>query len=103
MTTPMVGSYTEWFCPNCGATDTTTEARPHARYHTCPKLRYLSAPMVKKGTRARVYLRERDDYVGDELVQLDPELGRPVMSIVTERDEGQDVVVFAPTAVARMG
>ena len=67
--------------------------------HTCPKLRYLVAPMLPKGTAARVTAHDRDDYVGDELVQTDGE-GRPVMSINVQRDEGNDVIVFAPTARA---
>jgi hypothetical protein len=56
--------------------------------------------MVPAGTRAKVYAREREDYIGGELVQLHE--GRPVMSVITERDEGQDCAVFAPTAVARL-
>ena len=93
---------TSWACPNCGATDQTREPRPHTRYHTCPRLRGLSAPMVEAGVRARVFLREREDYVGDERVQLDPELGRPVMSIVTEYPDGRnDAMVLAPTATGR--
>ena len=48
------------------------------------------------------FLREREDYVGKEQEQLDPERGRPVMSIVTERGDGSnDVMVFAPAATAR--
>jgi hypothetical protein len=55
--------------------------------------------MVAEGTKARVYARDREDYVGNDLVQHDAD-GRPVMSVVTERDDGQDVAVFAPTARA---
>lgn len=90
----------DWYCPNCGKTDQTREARPHTRYHTCPKLRMLSAPMLPKGMAAKVEARDRDDYVGMEMVQKDAS-GRPIMSIVTTRDEGQDTMVFAPTATAR--
>ncbi len=57
--------------------------------------------MVSAGTRAKVTANEREDYIGTEQVQTDAE-GRPVMSIVTEREDGQDVVVFAPTASARV-
>jgi hypothetical protein len=53
--------------------------------------------MLPAGTAARVERRDRDDYVGKEKVQTDGN-GRPVMSIVTTRDNGQDVVVFAPLA-----
>ena len=90
-----------WYCPNCGKTSITHEPRPHSRFHTCPKLRGLTAPMLPAGTKAKVELVEREDYVGNELVQLDPERKRPVQSVVTTRDNGQDVVVFAPTATAR--
>ena len=102
MTVPLLATVTDWYCPNCGKTDQTRNAGPHIRYHPCPRLRMLSAPMVRAGTSAKVTLREREDYVGNELVQLDPEMGRPVMSITTERADGSsDVVVFAPTATAK--
>ena len=97
---PALASVIDWYCPSCGKTDRTpAQVGPHIRYHTCPRLRYLSAPMVRRGTSAKVTIVEREDYVGSELVQVDPERGRPVMSIVTTRDDGSnDVVVFAPTA-----
>ncbi len=101
--TTLITPVREWYCPACGATDTTREARPHTRYHTCPRTRYLSIALLPKGTKAKVEVREREDYVGDETVQLDPELGRPVMSVVTTRDNGQDAMVFAPVATARGG
>ena len=96
---PILAQRHEWYCPNCRVEDVTTEPRPHTRFHTCPALRGLTAPMLPKGTAAKVELREREDYVGNEIVQLDPERGRPVMSVVTTRDDGQDAIVFAPTAV----
>lgn len=96
MDTPIVTAVHEWYCPNCGATDETTESRPHSRYHTCPKLLMMSAPMLLKGTKAKVEAKEREDYIGNDKVQLFN--GRPIMSIVTTRDNGQDAVVFAPTA-----
>jgi predicted RNA-binding Zn-ribbon protein involved in translation (DUF1610 family) len=97
---PILRPTHHWYCPNCGTTDVTREIRPHSRFHTCPKLRGLTAPMLPAGTKAKVELVERGDYVGTEQVRLDPERGRPVQSIVTTRDNGQDAVVFAPTANA---
>lgn len=99
--TPLVTAVNRWYCPNCRKEDVTHEPRPHSRFHVCPKLRGLTAPMVPLGTNAKVELREREDYVNGDAVQLDPELGRPVMSVVTTRDDGQDVAVFAPTATAK--
>lgn len=95
--TPIVSSVTHWMCPNCAATDVTTEARPHVRLHTCPKLHGLTAPMLPAGTRAKVEAVERQDYVGREIVTTDGR-GRPIMSVVTTRDDGQDALVFVPSA-----
>jgi hypothetical protein len=86
-----------WECPNCDHTDVTREAQPHTRFHNCPGLAGLSAPMVPAGTRCKVEAVERGDYVRGELVQTDGN-GRPVMSVVTTRDDGNDVAVYAPTA-----
>lgn len=97
MAIPLISTVRDWYCPNCGKTDQTREARPHTRFHACPKLRGIAAPMLPKGTKAKVEAREREDYVGQEKVQTDA-AGRPVMSVVTTRDHGQDVAVFAPTA-----
>ena len=55
----------------------------------------LAVPMVQKGVKSKIEVREREDYVNDETVFTD-ERGRPVMSIVTTRDEGMDTRVFAP-------
>jgi hypothetical protein len=93
----MLATIRRWNCPNCSAEDVTNEPRPHTRFHVCPGLRGLTAPMVPAGISAKVEAREREDYVGSEDVQTDAN-GRPVMSIVTTRDDGQDVTVFAPTA-----
>ena len=85
----------EWYCPACGKTDQTV-GKPN-RFHLCPKMHGMTTPLVQKGISAKLELREREDYVGEEEVQHD-DRGRPAMSIVTTRDNGQDVVVFAPTA-----
>jgi hypothetical protein len=90
-----------WYCPACKKEDATREARPHTRFHPCPRMRGLSVPLVRAGTRAKLELREREDYVNGEAVRLDPELRRPVMSVITTRDNGQDCVVYAPTATGR--
>jgi len=87
----------EWVCPNCTFTDTTHEAQPHTRFHRCLGLKGLTAPMVPAGEKVKVTAVEREDYVGNEKVQTDAE-GRPVMAVVTERENGNDVAVFAPTA-----
>ena len=90
---------TRWVCPNCAATDVTHEASPHTRVHACRGLRGLTAPMVLAGTRCKVQALQRQDYINGDMVQYDGE-GRPVMSIVTTRDDGTDCAVLAPCATA---
>jgi hypothetical protein len=90
-----------WECPSCPAQDVTHEARQHTRMHNCAGLAGLSVPMVPAGTRAEHRAAEREDYIGDEHVQLDGN-GRPVMNVTTIRDEGQDCTVYAPTATAKV-
>jgi hypothetical protein len=58
--------------------------------------------MVPEGTKCKVEAKEREDYIGNDMVQLDGE-GRPVMSLVTTREDGQDCTVYAPTATMRGG
>jgi hypothetical protein len=89
-----------WACPNCSQTAVTHEPRPHSQFHTCPGLRGIVAPMVPEGVKAKVVAHDREDYVGKDKVQTD-ENGRPIMSVVTTRDDGEDCVVYAPTAVMR--
>lgn len=91
-----------WSCPNCTFTDVTREAQPHSRFHACAGLAGLTAPMVPAGSSCKVEAVEREDYVGAEDVQYDGN-GRPIMAVVTTRDDGNDVAVYAPTAHARLG
>lgn len=93
-----LASEQRWSCPNCTTTAVTrNEAN---RFHNCPGLKGLTAPLVLDGTECKVEAVEREDYVGSEDVPLDAD-GRPVMSVVTTRNDGQDCVVFAATAYAK--
>jgi hypothetical protein len=89
-----------WSCPRCDLQDVTHEAQPN-RYHPCPALAGLTVPMVEAGTHVKITINEREDYVGDETVTTVG--GRPIMSIVTQREDGSnDVAVFAPRATAKL-
>jgi hypothetical protein len=85
-----------WNCPKCSTETVTHEARPHSELHICKGLNGLIAPLVQVGTKADVRVIEREDYIGTDKVQLHD--GRPVMSVVVERPDGEDVAVFAPAA-----
>lgn len=86
-----------WECPACDLQQVTRRADVHTEFHHCAGLAGLWSPMVPAGTRAEHRLVERQDYIGADLVQLHQ--GRPVMSLTTVRDDGQDCTVYAPTAV----
>jgi hypothetical protein len=99
----MIPILATWYCPNCGLTAQLPPLKPgQTHLHTCPKLAMLSAPMIPEGIAAKVERRDREDYEGPDTghTQLDGN-GRPVMSVVTTRDNGTDAIVFAPTATMR--
>jgi len=98
---PVLRPEQRWECPACDFTDVThlPAGQVVSRMHDCRGLKGLTAPMVPAGTKCKVETHEREDYIAGELVQTDGD-GRPVMSLVTTRDDGQDCVVFAPTAGA---
>lgn len=81
-------------CPNCTVEMSTPATKPVL--HRCKGHAGLLAPMVPAGIKADVRTVEREDYIGGDLVQVHE--GRPIMAVVTEREDGQDVTVFAPTA-----
>lgn len=85
-----------WTCPNCPVQEWTV-GKPN-RFHSCTGLGGITAPLVLEGADCRVRAVEREDYVGNELVQYDVH-GRPIMAVVTERPDGSnDTTVLAPTA-----
>lgn len=84
-----------WECPNCESAARTGDGK--TPMHPCRGLAGLMTPLVPKGTDCKVEAVDRGDYVGQELVQTDGN-GRPVMSVVTTRNDGQDCTVYAPTA-----
>lgn len=96
--TSLIPPALHWECPNCITRHVTNDARPHTPFHNCPGLHGLTAPLVVRGTRCKVEARVRDDYVGNEDVTFAD--GRPIMSVVTTRDDGQDCAVLAPSARA---
>jgi hypothetical protein len=88
-----------WACPNCDLEQVAQGAKPGTLFHNCAGLKGLTAPMVPAGTVCKVETRVREDYIGGELVTVDGD-GRPVMSVETTRDDGNDLAVFAPTALS---
>jgi hypothetical protein len=90
-----------WECPNCTKTDITHEAQMHTRFHRCGGLAGMTAPMVPAGTSCKVEAIEREAYIGKEIVTYDKH-HRPIMSVRTTRDDGEDLAVFPGVASVRL-
>lgn len=84
-----------WACPRCPAAARTVDDK--IPMHNCPNMAGLLIPLVREGVKADFLAVEREDYIGREAVQLDAN-GRPVMAVVTRRDDGEDRTVYAPAA-----
>jgi hypothetical protein len=84
-----------WYCPNCDAEARTVDtALP---MHKCKGIVGLLAPLILRGTNAKVTVNDREDYLGRDLPQTNAE-GKIVMSTTTVRDDGQDCTIYVPTA-----
>lgn len=93
---PILRPMRRWECARaCGAMETRTDAE--TPFHNCPAMQGLTAPLVVAGARCKVEAVVREDYVGSEQVTYDGD-GRPIMAVVTTRDDGNDVAVMAPCA-----
>lgn len=97
----LTGGWTDWYCPACGLEDRTRPFPPNAaHFHTCPRLHYITAPMVRAGYDARLVAVERQDYLAGE-IQAAGDDGRPYMAVRTEYADGRnDTAVHAPLARA---
>jgi hypothetical protein len=97
--------YTDWECPACGCSERTPPLPPNAsRFHSCPRLHMLTAPLVRAGTDCTVTATERGDYLGGDAgaVTLGDD-GRPYMNVETRYADGRnDCAVFAPVARIRL-
>ena len=100
--TVLLDAWQDWECPNCHVTDR-TRPLPHdaARFHPCPGLHGLTAPLVRAGADCKVVAVERADYLRDEK-QATGDDGKPYMSIRTDYADGRSDLVVNP-AVARLG
>jgi hypothetical protein len=92
--------FDDWHCPNgCYCTETTPALPPGAtRFHNCPNLHQLSAPLVRVGTDCSVEAIEREDYLGGE-TQATGDDGIAYMAITTRYADGRnDLAVNAGLA-----
>ena len=100
MDIPLLDAQARWECPNCPARHVTTGPQPHLPFHNCPGLHGILAPYVAAGTRCKVEAVVREDYAGSEKGLRYDAAGRPVSSVITVRDDGQDCAVYPGSATA---
>lgn len=94
----------EYWCPNCDVVEQRRSPLAEARFHNCAGLKGVTAPMMSgPRTAVKVEAVEREDYLGvdDRNVQRDAD-DRPIMAVITTRDDGQDCAVLAPSAVGKV-
>lgn len=90
--------FEDWYCPNCGISERVAALPPgSSRYHTCPQLHMLSAPLLRANVYAKVEAEERTDYLRGE-IQATGDDGKPYMAVRTTRDDGDDLLVNAGLA-----
>lgn len=95
----LLTGHADWECPNCSTTDTTPLLVPN-RYHWCPGLHGLVAPLVRAGTDCKVVALPREDYLRGE-IQRTGDDGRPYGGVAVVRPDGSnDLFMFAPLAQA---
>jgi len=95
--------YQDWYCPQCGLSERVPALPPgQSRFHTCPKLHMLTAPLVPAGVSAKTEAIEREDYLNGEIQRLGDD-GKPYMAVQVTRNDGTDRAVNAGLAQARLG
>jgi hypothetical protein len=96
----LLDAWQDWECPNCHLTDRTRPLPPHAsRFHACPGLHGLTAPLVRAGTDCKVVANERGDHLNGE-TQRTGDDGKPYMAVETVHADGHnDLAVFPGVAV----
>jgi hypothetical protein len=100
--TLLLDAWQDWECPNCGLSGRTRPLPPNAsRFHPCPRLHGLTAPLVRAGTDCTVVAEERGDYLG-RAEQRTGDDGKPYMAVRTIHADGhEDAAVFAEPATVR--
>ena len=100
MTAVVLDVWQDWMCPNCGVEERTRPMPPNAsRFHSCPALHSLTAPLVRAGTDCKVTAVERGDYLRDA-TQRTGDDGRPYMAVETVHADGSnDVAAFPEVAI----
>lgn len=88
-------------CPECPSTLKLPGVGKSPVLHRCSGHGGMLLPMVPAGIKAKVTVVEREDYIGSERPRMHE--GRPIMAVTITREDGEDRVIFAPTAMGGGG
>lgn len=87
-----------WQCNSCGRLHVTQASNEGVQtpMHQCAALAGTWVPFVPGNTDGVLRLEVRQDYVGKDTPFVDAN-GRPIMSVYTMREDGEDCHILAPT------
>ena len=98
----LLEGWQDWECPNCHLAERTRPLPPNStRFHSCPKLHGLTAPLVRAGTDCKVTAVGRGDYLAGEEQRTGTD-GKPYMAVRTDHADGSNDLAVFP-GVARAG
>lgn len=88
---------TYWQCNSCGMQHIEkARAEVTTPMHACRGLAGAWVPFVPAGSDARLRVEERQDYIGKDIPFTDAN-GRVLMAVYTQREDGEDCHILAPT------
>ena len=103
MGVPLLLAMVSWACPNCWITATSPPLPLGTRkFHVCPGLHGLTAPLTEAGVSCKVEAEERADYLNGE-IQNTGDDGTPYMAVRTTYDDHDDLAVNAGLARGTFG
>lgn len=99
---PLLVAVEDWYCPNCPRAERTRGLPGNAaRFHPCPGLHGLTAPLVRAGVSCAVTAEERQDYLDGDLQAMGDD-GKAYMAVRTTYADHDDLLVNAGLARASL-
>ena len=89
---PLLGQqYEDLHCPNCGLAERVSPplTASQTRFHNCPRLHDLSAPLVPVTEDCAVKAVEREDYLNGESQAMGDD-GKAYMAVRTDYADGRE-------------
>lgn len=92
-----------WQCNSCGKLHVTrATGQVVTPMHQCASHAGTWVPFVPAHDKGVLRIEERQDYIGPNSSVLFDANGRAIMSVYTQRDDGEDVHIHAPCIHAKI-